>query len=104
MRAIDADALLDSLRDTHDCLIGVYNKSQGTEKRISSAQVATFLEAIMRVKEAPTIDAALVVRCADCINYRPSPFGHPSIGWCMICGRHRKPGYYCADGERAVKP
>lgn len=103
MRPIDADALLADLQETYDNLHAIYKGLQYEEKRICSAQIASFIEAIMRVKDSPTLETSPVIRCIDCINYRPSPFGHPTIGWCMIYGRHRKPEYYCADGEREMK-
>lgn len=41
-----------------------------------------------------------VIHCKDCAHYRPSPFGHPTIGWCMIDGKHRGQNFYCANGDR----
>lgn len=100
MRPIDADALLGDLRYTHECLLGVYAGLQDMDKRICSAQIASFIEAIMRVKEAPTIAAVPVVCCEDCAHYTRSPFGHEKIGWCRIDGKHRSRSFFCANVER----
>lgn len=45
-------------------------------------------------------DTIQVVRCKDCRHCGRSPYGHPTIGWCIIAGHHRRPDYYCADGEK----
>ena len=45
------------------------------------------------------IDNPKIIHCMNCKHYGRSPFGHPTIGWCMIAGNHRKPDYYCADGK-----
>lgn len=51
-------------------------------------------------RDAPTIDAAQVIRCADCAYYGKSPLGHPHIGWCRIDCKHRRPEFFCANGDR----
>lgn len=51
-------------------------------------------------REAPTVDAIEVVRCADCAYYGKSPLGHPHIGWCRIDCKHRKSEFYCANADR----
>lgn len=54
----------------------------------------------MLVKDAPTIDAVEVVRCKDCQAWGRSPYGHPTIGWCIVHGRHRAPDYFCASAKK----
>ena len=66
----------------------------------SNADCADVEDAMERIKKAPTIDAVEVVRCKDCVHYGKSPFRHPTIGWCIIAGSHKKPDWYCGDGER----
>jgi hypothetical protein len=48
----------------------------------------------------PAVDDVEVIRCADCAYYGKSPFGHPHIGWCRIDCKHRKPEFFCANGDR----
>lgn len=52
------------------------------------------------IHNIPSSDVVEIVYCKDCKNYRSSPFGHPSIGWCMIFGRHFKQTFYCAQGDK----
>ena len=52
---------------------------------------------------APTIDAIEVIQCKDCTLYGPSPYGHPTIGWCRFYGSHRNPNFYCGFAERKEK-
>ena len=57
-RLIDADALKENLRESYDSLRKIYDGLRyNSEKAVCSGQLATFLEAIMRTMEAPTIDA-----------------------------------------------
>ena len=37
-----------------------------------------------------------VICCKDCSNYGPSPFGHSTIGWCKLDGKHRGQAFFCA--------
>ena len=80
MRPIDADALKEKLHNISFSGMGGYKANKA-------------------VDEMPTIDVVKVVRCKNCKSYGESPFGHHTIGWCMIAGSHRKPDYYCASGE-----
>lgn len=58
MRLIDADALKESLRESKDKLWEIYNRtSDPIDKRICAGQIGTFQEAILRIKDATTIDA-----------------------------------------------
>ena len=50
-----------------------------------------------------TIDSADVIRCSDCEHYGESPYHHPTIGWCIIHGCHKKPDYFCADADRRIE-
>lgn len=74
-RLIDANALKDDLRESYNALKKIYDRLEHNEDRaICGGQLSTFLEAILRVKEAPTVDAVPVVRCKDC-EYRLHPTG-----------------------------
>ena len=55
MRLVDADALMESLKESAD-------RAEQT--------VVTFNECGMRIKDAPTVDAVEVVRCKDCKYWR----------------------------------
>lgn len=57
VRLIDANALKKSLRESHDELMRMRNNMPyGEERKIADAQLTTFSECIMRLKEQPTID------------------------------------------------
>ena len=63
MRPIDADALVASLEDSYKELRKLYDEikdGDGT-KEVYQGELITFLEAILRAKNAPTLDYAPVV-------------------------------------------
>lgn len=99
MRLIDADALKADLRESYDDLNKIYDGLEHHDDRqICGGQLATFLEAILRVKDAPTIDAVPVVRCKDCKHFRFEEFSiciHPVKG--LVCP---DPDDFCSYGER----
>ena len=77
MRLIDGDALADSLRESKNKLKEILDDERcEMEYRICEGQMITFIEAILRVNETPTIDAVPVVRCKDC-KYRGNSFACP---------------------------
>lgn len=41
-----------------------------------------------------------LVHCSECDHSRPSPYGHPWLIWCQILGKHRRPDWFCGDGDR----
>ncbi len=49
------------------------------------------------IENAPTVE---VIRCKDCQTWGRSPYGHPTIGWCIVHGRHRAPDYFCASAKK----
>lgn len=52
-----------------------------------------FTEADRVIREMPTVDAEVVVRCKDC--------KHEFGGSCIICGfQKRKPDDFCSYGEK----
>lgn len=92
MRLIDADALVNG-----------YEVRKVTEYDESGCGIdykAIPLEAIIN---APSIDAIEVIHCKDCTLYGPSPYGHPTIGWCKMHGTHYKPEFFCGLAERREK-
>lgn len=104
MRLIDADALAESLRESKDKLGKILSEERcEMEYRICEGQMVTFIEAILRVKESPTIDAVPVVRCKDCENW--------DTGWkpvdaeddeqfCVCFSRVTRSDEFCSRGER----
>lgn len=70
MRLIDADALKESLTETlHRCDEWIENAKDGETRTIAESNYTAFLESILRVKDAHTIDAVPVVRCKDCRHW-----------------------------------
>lgn len=98
-RLIDADALLESLRESLDGLHGIYEGLQFlTEKQICGAQISCFHEIILRVKEAPTIEAEPVrhgrwsddryrYKCEGCGKWVLLEDGTADMNYCPECGR-----------------
>ena len=90
MRPIDADALKESLTETlHRCDEWIENAKDEETRTIAESNYTAFLESILRVKDAPTIDAVPVVRCKDCFLY----------GECQAAKFYGDNGY-CSCGER----
>ena len=89
MRLIDAD----NVRDLFDA------KFKETRKLILAGETHLdnlaegFTEADRVIREMPTVDAEVVVRCKGC--------KHEFGGSCIICGfQKRKPEDFCSYGER----
>lgn len=58
MRLIDADALKESLTETlHRCDEWIENAKDEETRIIAESNYTAFLESILRVKDAPTVDA-----------------------------------------------
>lgn len=100
MRLIDADALKDSLRESFDACDLWADGAKDEETRIrADASKGTFLEAILRTNDMPTVDP--VIRCKDCIYgdvpklcYRKND---------IYCARYEifhDRDFYCADGMK----
>lgn len=62
MRPIDADSLVASLEESYKELRNLYDEIEdgGGAKEVYQGELITFLEAILRVKNAPTLDYAPV--------------------------------------------
>ena len=98
-RMIEVDAILVSLRESRDranvWLSDCREYGSNMTERAEQA-VMTFNECILRVKGAPTVDAVPVVRCKDCIRFRPDD---DVWGWCTVSGKMRCKDY-CSYGVR----
>lgn len=98
-KLIEADALLASLRESRDrANVWLSDcREYGSEMTGRAEQaVMTFNECILRVKGAPTVDAVEVVRCKDCIRFRPDD---DVWGWCTVSGKMRCKDF-CSYGVR----
>jgi len=92
MRLIDADALKESLTETlHRCDEWIENAKDEETRTIAESNYTAFLESILRVKDAPTIDAVPVVRCKDCFLYGDCKLAKfiGDNGYCS-CGKERR--------------
>lgn len=97
-RLIDANALKDDLRESYNALKKIYDRLEHNEDRaICGGQLSTFLEAILRVKEAPAVDAVPVVRCGKCKHYEPCEGGKD---YCCWHGSGVVENDFCSYGER----
>ena len=65
----------------------------------NSEEQLGFLTCRRIVREFSAETTTDVIHCDACAYHRPSPFGHPTIGWCIIRGSHRPLDYYCADAD-----
>lgn len=69
MRLIDADILFDDFSKTiKDCKKWEKDAKDSWVKTAAEHAQRDFIEAALRVKSQPTIDAVPVVRCKDCIS------------------------------------
>lgn len=101
MRLVDADALMESLKESADRAKKWYEDCKDYNSAMidrAEQTVMTFNECGLRIKEAPTVDA-VPVRCKDCKHRDPEDrkcdCGH-DIMWQLPRGDD----WYCADGER----
>ena len=100
-RLIDADAVLDAIRDYFVELIEQKEEEYGADE-IPFGVINPYLEMNKalrtRVKQIPTIDAEPVVRCEDCIYY--GDHGDGEMACAMMILYPNKPTDYCSLGER----
>lgn len=95
MRLIDADILFDDFSKTiKDCKKWEKDAKDSWVKTAAEHAQRDFIEAALRVKSQPTIDAVPVVRCKDCKHYNSD--------WCCILlgPLYAKPTDYCSRGDR----
>ena len=99
MRLIDADALMESLKESTDRTMKWYEDCKTYNSAMigrAEQTIMTFNECGLRIKNAPTVDAVPVVRCKDCIRFRPDD---DVWGWCTVSGKMRCKDY-CSYGVR----
>ena len=100
MRLIDADALKADLMESKEKLWEIYNGLKNhIDKQICGGEIGTFTEVILRIKDAPTIDAVPVVRCGECAR-RDKLSDQTDTVYCLW---HLETMYktdFCSYGER----
>jgi hypothetical protein len=84
---IEREAILESLRESHKALKEIYKGLKfPVEKQIASAQLTTFIECILRVKNAPAADVVEVKH-----GYWQDKFNRNRMAtqsFCSVCGKH----------------
>lgn len=97
-RLIDADALMESLKESADRAKKWYEDCKTYDSAMidrAEQAIMTFNECGLRIQNAPTVDAVEVVRCRDCIRFRPDDVW----GWCTVSGKMRCKDF-CSYGVR----
>ena len=100
MRLIDADALKKDLVETKEDLWKIYNGlTHHVEKQICAGQIGTFQEIILRIKDAPTIEADSVKhgRWEEVVD-NDEFWGELFCPKCSVCGSVRMMKHnYCPN-------
>ena len=87
-RLIDANALLEELKEKHDWVM----QDPEISHSIKWGEAVCNHRVCEAIENAPTVDAVEVVRCKDCKHYKTITC---SCG-CNVVSDN----WYCADGER----
>ena len=99
---IERNALLDDLRQSRHELMYVYNSlKHESEKMTCAAELNTFLEIMLRIKDTPAADVAEVVRCKDCKYLYPKdnkPVGFYRCDYKLLLTNL---DCFCSEGERS---
>ena len=91
MRLIDGDEIEELFREV---ISGIAKKQEMTGNLEHMVRASAMV--IEMLHDAPTVDAVPVVRCADCIRFRPDD---EVWGWCTVLGKMRLKDY-CSYGVR----
>lgn len=95
---IERETLLDSLRCSYYDLRQIYTGlHDDTERQICAWELNTFMECILRVKEAPAADVVEVVRCKDCKYFSEDSDGRK---YCDMLYATMLDTDYCAYAKR----
>lgn len=106
-RLIDGDALYKAMQDAEELAMQRVLDTESTltlpyPNNLNPAYIRYLAQLNERTKakemvaDAPTVDAVEVVRCADCIRFRPDD---DVWGWCTVSGKMRCKDY-CSYGVR----
>lgn len=106
-RYIDADALVEQLKDERDFYKKMYDCMQQPceqdERAIIGVCYTAYSKCCHMVKHAPTVDAVPVVRCGECKHFVENTWECSRL--CDRFGDEYSdarvyPDWFCADGER----
>ena len=99
-KLIDADAYARDMHELNERLYRWYlcAKDEDVRQR-ASGSITLLAEVRFMLDKQPTIDAALVVRCKDCIHSRPDEYGLE----CMAHYRPTKEDDFCSYGEKVIE-
>lgn len=104
-RLIDADLLYKAMQDAEELARRRVRDTESTLPYPTNlnpaytrylAQMDERTKAKKMVADAQTVDAVEVVRCKDCIRFRPDD---EVWGWCTVSGKMRRKDY-CSYGVR----
>lgn len=88
MRLIDADALVKSFQESYYLLSSYYDENYEDENEVIESELISFVEAILRTKDAPTIEAEPVRHGKWAHKYYPTVWygpGEPPEWICSEC-------------------
>lgn len=85
---IDREALKEDLKESYNSLKMIYDSlAYGEHKLLCERELMAFIEAILRVKDAPAADVVEVVRCKDCKYWMGQAYAYR-------CKRHSYLNYH----------
>lgn len=90
MRLIDANALMQDLKEEHDYIMCDPDVGNNMKWR----EAVCFGRVRKAIENAPTVDAVKVVRCKDCKQY------NELSEVCSFWHGVRHPEHYCGEGEK----
>lgn len=98
---ISRSAMLDDLRGSYNDLKNIYDKLHyPDEKEICKAELATFMEVILRVKDAHAVDAVEVVKCRDCYYWMKAKVNRSGGLVCPKSGMEIVATDFCSRAEK----
>ena len=102
MRLIDADALIDDFRKTiEDCKKREKDAKDSWTKTKAEHALQDFIEAVLRVKAAPTVDAVPVIFCDKCKHWdKEWKSEWENTHYCPMIDLVADADFFCMDGER----
>lgn len=104
MRLIDADALEKDLRHEYEQAYQKFHAAKREDEKTEyGAASVTWLQAIFRVRDAPTVDEVEVVRCGDCKHFNFDDQAAQDSDWsgrCRYGWRRMDVDDCCSRGER----
>lgn len=104
-RLIDADALMESLKESADRAKKWYEDCKTYDSAMidrAEQAIMTFNECGLRIQDAPTVDAVPVVRCKDCrFSDWYTAVNGKRYCYCMEhCSSGHEDNDFCSNGDR----